>query len=115
MECQPLSSCLHGRVADPDQYEVRIRILLSTSKISKKNLDTAVFFDFIMTSLKNDVTWLKKEISKHLLIFVFILKVTEENGRIRSPVPKCHGSATLVQGPDHFARLGPTASQGSKY
>jgi hypothetical protein len=36
-------------------------------------------------------TFLKK------LVFVGVLKVTEENRRIRDPQPKCHGSGTLLK------------------
>jgi hypothetical protein len=70
------------------KYERRIRILLSSSKNSKKNLDPT---DFFMTflSLKNDVNVPSKRIKQKTLeanFLVAVLKVSDENGRIRSRI-----------------------------
>ncbi len=67
--------------------EVWIRILLSAYKNSKKNLDSYCFvilFDFL--SLKNDVnvpSKSKKNFFVKIKFFVGILKVNDENSRIR--------------------------------
>jgi hypothetical protein len=88
--------------------------LLSSYKNSKKNLDSYCFvilFDFL--SLKNDVN-LPSKSNKNFFVkikfFVGILKVNDENSRIRihqsetwirgsgsGSTPKCHGSATLEE------------------
>ncbi len=95
----------HSSVADPDssdpcvfgppgsgsgpcQSEVRIRTRLSSGKNSKKSLDSyclVTSFDFL--TLKNDVNVPLKVINRINFIlnqsFVGILKVNDENSRIR--------------------------------
>ncbi len=91
-----------------------IRILLSSCKISKKNLDSYYFvalFDFL--SLKNYVNVPLKVISRKIVLkisfFAGILKVNDKNSRIRIRIhqseawirgsgstPKFLGSGTLL-------------------
>ncbi len=92
------------------QSEVRIRILLSPSKNSKKTLDFYCFATslglLISEALKNDVNVPSKS-NKQKKFSVGILKVTNEKSRIRihqsevrgsgfGSVPKCHRSETYV-------------------
>jgi hypothetical protein len=83
----PLVRCMDP---DPDPSLIRIRIILSSCKNSKKNLDSYIFvtlFDFL--SLKNDVNLASKStlISRKIVLknkfFAGILKVNDENSRIR--------------------------------
>ncbi len=107
--------------------EVWIRILLSLSKYSKKNLDFYCFVtSFNFLALKNYVKVPSKSNMQEtfflILFFVAILKVSDENRRIRThqsearirirtkmswirntgqrcgsgSAPECHGSSTLV-------------------
>ncbi len=85
----------------------RIRILLSSCKNSKKNLDSSYFatlFEFL--SLKNDVNVAstvksrKKCVKK--LFFGAILKVNDENRRIRIQDPD---RDPLVRGMDPWIRI----------
>ncbi len=67
---------------------IRIRILLSSWKNSKKNLDSYYFvtlFDFL--SLKTDVNVASKSSKQKNLVFAGILMVNDKNSRIRSQDP----------------------------
>jgi hypothetical protein len=74
---------------DPDPVLLWIRILLSSCKNSKKNLDSYYFvtlFEFL--SLKNDVNVASKSHKQKKIVlknsfFAGILKVNDENRRIR--------------------------------
>ncbi len=63
---------------DPDPLEAWLRILLSSSKNSKKNLDSygtvlLLLFDFL--SLKNDINVpSKSNKQKNFFLFVFLLR-----------------------------------------
>jgi len=101
---------------DPLVGTVRIRlwlwILLSSSKNSKKNLDSTVLlllYDFL--SLKNEVNVTSKSNKQKNRNFVVVdvLKVTDEKAgsagsasprygiRGFGSLPKCHGSGTLFK------------------
>ncbi len=107
---------------DPDpvvRIWIRIRILLSTSKNNKKNLDSYCFVSYFWLFIfKNDVNAPSKSNKqkifnqKNYYFFAVILKVNEENNSIQIRIrihwseawirgsrsgstPKCHGSATL--------------------
>jgi hypothetical protein len=59
-------------------------ILLSSSKNSKKNLDSYSFLTSLeFLSLTNDVNVPSKSISRKIFVFVGLLKVSDENSRIR--------------------------------
>ncbi len=109
---------------------IRIRILLSSCKNSKKNLDSYHFvtlFDFL--SLKNDVNVpSKSNTQKKLckkLVFCWHLEglwrklqdpdplVRGMDPRIRIRItPKCHGSATLLEPvPDPGGQKGPSNNE----
>ncbi len=95
-------------------YSVRIRILPSTIKKSKKKPWFLLFCDFLLTFVYEN--WCKcafkstKEKNLEIkLFFVGILSATDEKSRIRirksvvrirgpgfGSVPKCHGSTTLL-------------------
>jgi hypothetical protein len=87
------------------RFHNTVRILLSSCKIIKKNLDSCYFvtlFDFL--SLKNYVNIASKSISRKncvkKLVFVGILKVNDENSRIRMQDPD-----PLVRGMDPRIRI----------
>jgi hypothetical protein len=85
---------------------IRIRILLSSCKKCKKNLDSYYFvtlFDFL--SLKNDVNVASKSNKQKNIVlknkfFAGILKVNDENSRIRIQDP----NPDPDQGPDPLVR-----------
>jgi hypothetical protein len=114
-------------------YRIRfpIRILLSPSKNSKKNLDSYCFVtSFWHFIFENDVNVPSKVISKKLvkkIVFVGVLKVNDENSRIRFRIhkseawirgsrsgstPKCHGSATLIKRKNTCLAFGPGTQPG---
>jgi hypothetical protein len=103
---------------DPTSDRLWIRILPSLSKNNKKNLDFYCFVtSFRLFMFENYVKYIQKVICRKTFltkfVFVGILKVNDENRRIRIRIrihlsepwicesesgstPKCHGTATLA-------------------
>jgi len=85
-EQQPTATVCGSPGSGPISQEIRVRILLSSSKNSKKNIDflgTVLWLLYDFLSLKNDVNVPLKSNKQKNYFFIDVLKVTDEKSRIR--------------------------------